>query len=188
MYIHTFPDRLKDGKNQHMILKLKDWPPTEDFAELLPNRFADLMQGLPLPEYTNRNGIFNLASRLPEFFVRPDLGPKMYNAYGSALLPNTGTTNLHLDVSDAVNMMIYVGIPVDDKDKCEEGKLQTPQTVFPSAFTSVLLQFCVVLHFVNILFTEYNNLYLPLLFSKVLWISFFTLYLVMSLCPLAMCF
>ena len=40
------------------------------------------MDNLPLPEYTKRDGRLNLAARLPNFFVRPDLGPKMYNAYG----------------------------------------------------------------------------------------------------------
>ncbi len=83
---------------------------------MMPSRFKDLMQGLPLPEYTHRTGVYNLTSRLPEFFVKPDLGPKMYNAYGSALYPSTGSTNLHLDVSDAVNVMLYVGIPTDDKE------------------------------------------------------------------------
>lgn len=112
--------RLKDAKNRPIILKLKDWPSTEDFAEVLPSRFQDLMNALPLPEYTHRNGIFNLASRLPEFFVKPDLGPKMYNAYGSAATPRSGSTNLHLDISDAVNMMLYVGIPEDDKENAEK--------------------------------------------------------------------
>lgn len=105
--------RLKDERGEPMLLKLKDWPPGEDFAEMLPARFQDLMQALPLQEYTRRSGKLNLASRLPDCFVRPDLGPKMYNAYGSALHPNKGTTNLHLDVSDAVNVMVYVGIPKD---------------------------------------------------------------------------
>ena len=113
--------RLKDTKHKPITLKLKDWPPTEDFAELMPNRFHDLMQGLPLPEYTQRNGTFNLASRLPEFFVKPDLGPKMYNAYGSSLTPMSGSTNLHLDVSDAVNMMMYVGVPEDEREIHEKG-------------------------------------------------------------------
>ena len=45
-------------------------------------RFEDLMENLPLPEYTKRDGRLNLATRLPSYFVRPDLGPKMYNAYG----------------------------------------------------------------------------------------------------------
>lgn len=113
--------RLKDSDGNPMILKLKDWPPTEDFSEMLPTRFKDLLQGLPLPEYTDRSGVFNLASRLPDFFVRPDLGPKMYNAYGSALHPLVGSTNLHLDVSDAVNLILYVGIPTDDSEDHEAG-------------------------------------------------------------------
>lgn len=32
-----------------------------------------------------------------------------------------GTTNLHLDVSDAVNVMVYVGIP-EGNDDHEKGK------------------------------------------------------------------
>lgn len=40
------------------------------------------MNALPLPDYTQREGKFNLAASLPNFFVKPDLGPKMYNAYG----------------------------------------------------------------------------------------------------------
>jgi len=113
--------RLRDGRGQPMILKLKDWPATEDFAEMLPDWFDNLLQALPLPEYTDRTGTLNLVSRLPGFFVRPDLGPKMYNAYGSALTPRTGSTNLHLDISDAVNLMVYVGIPHDEEAKHAEG-------------------------------------------------------------------
>ncbi|KYM79539.1 Lysine-specific demethylase 3B [Atta colombica] len=112
-----YSKRLKDERGNPMLLKLKDWPPGDDFAELLPSRFTDLMKVLPLSEYTHRNGRLNLASRLPNCFVRPDLGPKMYNAYGSALHSNKGTTNLHLDISDAVNVMVYVGMPKDVNDE-----------------------------------------------------------------------
>jgi len=109
----VFGKRLKDERGNPMLLKLKDWPPTEDFAEMLPTRFTDLMSALPLPDYTHRTGQYNLACRLPDCFVRPDLGPKMYNAYGSAIYSDKGTTNLHLDVSDAVNVMVHIGIPKD---------------------------------------------------------------------------
>ncbi|EDW83862.1 uncharacterized protein Dwil_GK13454 [Drosophila willistoni] len=109
--------RLLDANGKPMLLKLKDWPPGDDFAEILPTRFADLMKGLPMPEYTLRSGNLNIASCLPKMFVPPDLGPKMYNAYGSALHPDKGTTNLHLDISDAVNIMVYVGIPQDADNK-----------------------------------------------------------------------
>ena len=37
----------------------------------------------------------------------------MYIAYGSALYSNKGSTNLHIDMSDAVNMLVYVGFPSD---------------------------------------------------------------------------
>uniref|UniRef100_A0A8C4NGK6 Lysine-specific demethylase n=1 Tax=Eptatretus burgeri TaxID=7764 RepID=A0A8C4NGK6_EPTBU len=45
-------------------------------------RFDSLLTALPLPEYTNPDGQMNLASHLPSFFVRPDLGPIMHCAYG----------------------------------------------------------------------------------------------------------
>ena len=79
------------------------------------------MNAMPFPDYTHRTGVFNLASRLPEFFIKPDLGPKMYCAYGSALTPHSGSTNLHLDMSDAVNLMMFVAIPEDDKNDAEKG-------------------------------------------------------------------
>ncbi|XP_067455149.1 lysine-specific demethylase 3B isoform X2 [Thunnus thynnus] len=117
--------RLQDSEGQPMVLKLKDWPPGEDFRDMMPTRFDDLMDNLPLPEYTKRDGRLNLAARLPNFFVRPDLGPKMYNAYGltSSEDRKVGTTNLHLDVSDAVNVMVYVGIPQGDGDQEQEADI-----------------------------------------------------------------
>ncbi|MEE6511314.1 hypothetical protein FKM82_017799 [Ascaphus truei] len=114
--------RLKTDEGEAMVLKLKDWPPGEDFRDMMPSRFEDLMNNIPLPEYTRREGKLNLASRLPAYFVRPDLGPKMYNAYG-LITPEDrkyGTTNLHLDVSDAANVMVYVGIPKEESDQEQE--------------------------------------------------------------------
>ncbi|KAM4675517.1 lysine-specific demethylase 3B isoform 2-T2 [Discoglossus pictus] len=114
--------RLRAEDGSPMVLKLKDWPPGEDFRDMMRTRFDDLMENLPLPEYTKRDGRLNLASRLPSYFVRPDLGPKMYNAYGliTAEDRRVGTTNLHLDVSDAVNVMVYVGIPKGESAHDEE--------------------------------------------------------------------
>ncbi|XP_074599516.1 lysine demethylase 3 isoform X2 [Brevipalpus obovatus] len=103
--------RLKGDDGESLILKLKDWPTSDDFSEVLPKHYNDLMEALPMQEYTRRDGALNLAARLPDCFVRPDLGPKMYNAYGQPSWYEKGTTNLHVDVSDAVNVMVYVGIP-----------------------------------------------------------------------------
>ena len=38
---------------------------TSDFKEMLPSHFCDLMDTLPLREYTSRSGSLNLASALP---------------------------------------------------------------------------------------------------------------------------
>ncbi len=122
-------NRMKDKNGELMLLKLKDWPPDEEFSELLPTRYRDLMNSLPLPEYTNRNGVLNLASRLPDCFVRPDLGPKMYSAYGSTLYPDKGTTNLHIDISDAVNIMIFIGISKENNKSDKDGLMDVLNAV-----------------------------------------------------------
>ncbi|XP_067858715.1 probable JmjC domain-containing histone demethylation protein 2C isoform X2 [Heptranchias perlo] len=103
--------RLKSKSGESMLLKLKDWPSGEDFRTMMPARYDDLMKSLPLPEYCDPEGNLNLASRLPNFFVQPDLGPKLYSAYGQTTVKEHGTTNLHLDIADVVNVLVYVGVP-----------------------------------------------------------------------------
>uniref|UniRef100_A0A8C8RM69 Probable JmjC domain-containing histone demethylation protein 2C n=1 Tax=Pelusios castaneus TaxID=367368 RepID=A0A8C8RM69_9SAUR len=104
--------RQKIKSGEPVVLKLKDWPSGEDFKAMMPARYEDLLKSLPLPEYCNPEGRFNLASHLPGFFVRPDLGPRLCSAYGVAAAKDhdIGTTNLHIEVSDVVNILVYVGI------------------------------------------------------------------------------
>lgn len=106
--------RLRDEDHEPMILMLKDWPQHADFANLLPRHYDDFMRCLPLGDYTKRDGQLNLVNRLPDIFPIPELGPKMYNAYGS-LNEKMGTTRLHLDISDAINVMVYVSVPENDQ-------------------------------------------------------------------------
>lgn len=108
--------RLVDNDGNPMLLKLKDWPPDSDFKKIMPSRFEDVMKNLPLNAYTNRTGDLNIVKYLPACFIHPDLGPKGYFAYGSPFFLKEGTTNLHLDISDACNVMCYIGFP-RDKDK-----------------------------------------------------------------------
>ncbi|RVE60017.1 hypothetical protein OJAV_G00194630 [Oryzias javanicus] len=100
----------KDGES--MVYRLKDWPSGEEFMALMPSRYDDLMKNLPLPEYSDPEGALNLASHLPSFFVRPDLGPRLCCAYGVAASQEQdfGTANLHLEVSDVVSVLVYVGV------------------------------------------------------------------------------
>ena len=62
------------------------------------------MNLLPAKEFTDPQGYLNLHAYVPIEFVPSDLGPKMYNAYES--LDAYGSTNLHMDMADAVNIMI----------------------------------------------------------------------------------
>merc|ERR1719471_63349 len=81
----SLTSRMMDKQGMPMLLKLKDWPPEDDFAQYFPRRFENLMKWLPMGDYTRREGRYNLASYIPDFCVRPDLGPKMYIAYGGDL-------------------------------------------------------------------------------------------------------
>ncbi|XP_075697251.1 putative JmjC domain-containing histone demethylation protein 2C isoform X4 [Rhinoderma darwinii] len=101
--------KLKNGET--ILLKVKDQPSGEDFKNMMLARHDDFFRMLPVPEYCNPDGKFNLASHMPMFFVRPDLGPRLCSAYGVIATKDhdTGTTNLHIEVSDMVNILVYVG-------------------------------------------------------------------------------
>ncbi|OLL23307.1 Lysine-specific demethylase 3A [Neolecta irregularis DAH-3] len=112
-FFENFKEGIFRGKTQN--LKLKDWPPTEDFSTAFPDLFEDFQQALPFPSYTRRTGYYNLNSRFPPDYLVPDLGPKMYIAYPSSDdIGGKGTTNLHLDMTDAINIMVHA---VENPDK-----------------------------------------------------------------------
>lgn len=120
-----FDSRIRDRLRRPIICKLKDWPTTDDFKNVLESRYNDLMANLPIPDYSDRDGLLNLSSYLPDSFLKPDLGPKMYIAYSSADTPKDGTTSLHIDISDAVNIMMYVGgeaFVASEKPEIKKGK------------------------------------------------------------------
>ncbi|KAJ3558933.1 hypothetical protein NM688_g640 [Phlebia brevispora] len=98
------------------IWKLKDWPPTEEFRHCAPELFGDYLQASLVPSFTNPNGAFNLAAHIPRDAIRPDLGPKMYNAFASPQdEDHHGSTRLHIDICEAVNYLTYAVIPTTDE-------------------------------------------------------------------------
>lgn len=65
------------------MLKLKHWPPANSFKECLPRHDAEFMAMLTFGDYTHpRSDFLNLATKLPEGALKPDLGPKTCIAYG----------------------------------------------------------------------------------------------------------
>ncbi|CAM0958619.1 unnamed protein product [Alopecurus aequalis] len=97
---------------QHLplLLKLKDWPQDNLFGEELPRHEDEFISALPFREYTDpKCGPLNLAVRLPQNVIKPDLGPKTYIAYGvtEELGIGDSITNIHCDVADAVNILLH---------------------------------------------------------------------------------
>jgi [histone H3]-dimethyl-L-lysine9 demethylase len=91
------------------MLKLKDWPPYDEFENVLPRHCDEFIRCLPFQEYCDpRAGILNLAAKLPPNVIRPDLGPKTYIAYGTReeLGRGDSVTKLHCDIADAVCYII----------------------------------------------------------------------------------
>ncbi|KAI0266379.1 hypothetical protein BC834DRAFT_969419 [Gloeopeniophorella convolvens] len=95
-------------RDEPAVWKLKDWPPSTDFQSAFPELYDDFARAVPVPSYCRRDGVLNIASHFPPKAVAPDLGPKMYNAFATSDTEGSkGSTRLHMDMADAVNMMVY---------------------------------------------------------------------------------
>ncbi|KAG2297632.1 hypothetical protein Bca52824_044301 [Brassica carinata] len=92
------------------LLKLEDWPPSTLFEERLPRHNTEFISALPFSDYTDPySGFLNLATRLPEGSLKPDLGPKTYISYGfpEELDRGDSVTKLHCNTSDTVYVLTH---------------------------------------------------------------------------------
>lgn len=75
---------------------------------MFPTLYEDFNRFVPVPNYCRVDGFLNIASHFPLNIVSPDLGPKMYNAFAGDDGENgLGSTRLHMDMADAVNIMMH---------------------------------------------------------------------------------
>jgi len=103
-----------DGRTE--CWKLKDWPPSTDFKTAFPELFEDFSRAVPVPNYVRRDGTLNVASHFPANTIAPDLGPKMYNSMASfESAGSKGSTKLHMDMADALNVMTFASLTPDGK-------------------------------------------------------------------------
>ncbi|KAI9355856.1 hypothetical protein BD770DRAFT_390889 [Pilaira anomala] len=109
------------------VLKIKDLPPNETLRSVFPKLHEDFMKTLVTSDYSTDNGYYNLANRLPEEYLPPDLGPKLFINYGIDEQCRFGKTNLHCDITDAVNVMYYA----DDKTTKERPVAAALWHIFP---------------------------------------------------------
>ncbi|KAI0063948.1 hypothetical protein BV25DRAFT_1774783, partial [Artomyces pyxidatus] len=97
-------------------LKLKDWPPEKDFRAEFSDHYESFIDAVPFPDMTRPDGVMNMRSHYPKNGVVPDLGPKMYNAFGNEDDENKkGSTRLHMDATDAVNIMAHAELHPDGR-------------------------------------------------------------------------
>ncbi|KAA1479127.1 hypothetical protein DENSPDRAFT_109473 [Dentipellis sp. KUC8613] len=107
------------GRNSEQLYgwKLKDWPPQANFEAEFPDLYDAFRDAVPFPDFTHRNGIYNVAAHFPLNGIFPDLGPKMYNAFATVFGgKHGGSTFAHLDMTDAVNLMVWSAPTQDEKE------------------------------------------------------------------------
>ena len=113
MNIHQFFKGYQEGRMHKdgwpEMLQLKDWPPSILFQERLARHGAEFITGLPFHEYTHpKYGSLNLISKLPDYILKPDLGPKTSIAYGirDELGHGDSVTKLHCNLTDVVSLLL----------------------------------------------------------------------------------
>ena len=93
---------------------------TSDFQSAYPDLYNDFCDALPVPDYTRRDGVLNLYSHVsfdrvesllislrqfPLGPTRPDIGPKMYNAFVCATDSSISQAHMRVTFRLAMNRL-----------------------------------------------------------------------------------
>ncbi|XP_059821190.1 probable JmjC domain-containing histone demethylation protein 2C isoform X3 [Hypanus sabinus] len=114
--------RLKGRSSK--ILRLDYCASEKEFCEQMPAQFEELHRSLPLPEYTRNDGKLNLVSRFPEDTAKSQLELRVCSVYGLSLDDgNKGSTNLHLELTDTLHILVHTEPPKEDRDTLEKAIL-----------------------------------------------------------------
>ncbi|KIM89597.1 hypothetical protein PILCRDRAFT_60651, partial [Piloderma croceum F 1598] len=94
---------------------MQDWPLRENFSTKLLELHKSFAKFVPCPALVLPDGVLNAALHYPLNGIAPDTGPKMYFAYKTVSDDHhNGSTKLHMDLTDAVNVMLWAS-PDPDK-------------------------------------------------------------------------
>ncbi|KAK9900268.1 hypothetical protein P389DRAFT_10212 [Cystobasidium minutum MCA 4210] len=128
-----FNDYGKAVKSVEGVWRIKDWLPSRDLKDWQPDLYDDFIQMLPMPDLTRPDGALNLASHVPVDGHKSFLGPHLYCAYRSEDKDGVGTTKLHIEAMDAINIMVHAS----GQEKCE-----TLWHIFPRESLGLLREYC----------------------------------------------
>ncbi|KAI0686974.1 hypothetical protein C8Q76DRAFT_588987, partial [Earliella scabrosa] len=108
----AFFEQLSPNAQPGAVYKVKDWPPDRHFKDVFRQHYRSFNQAFPdaCADFVRADGAANIAACWPDTEGAPDLGPKMYAAMANRE-NGEGTTRLHLDVTDAANLMVWAADP-----------------------------------------------------------------------------
>ena len=73
-FFDMYGDSSAKLRKKNGALRLRDFPPEENFDTEFPDLYSDFYNSMPAESYTRYNGIRNLAAHFPKDSLRPDLG------------------------------------------------------------------------------------------------------------------
>ncbi|KAG8097295.1 hypothetical protein GUJ93_ZPchr0013g35625 [Zizania palustris] len=104
--IKGYSDGHRGEDGQLMMLKLKEWPPSNVLEEFLLCQRPEFIVNFPLVDFIHsRWGFLNLSAKLPPDILQPEVGLKLLIAYGRHQEAGKGdsVTNLMINMGDVVS-------------------------------------------------------------------------------------